>query len=166
MLIAEVICANIITLTFLCTLENNNGVSIQCNIEEETKMHAGTTGGIKIEKDQLQKTRGIMEQLRRTMEEKKARRRARREARAAPYSTSWSLKSSDSMTSADDGDGLGSSSVNLQLDASSSSDTGSNGSTASSPSPNGKTTPAAQQPTTTGGNSSDIFNPELEPVTA
>jgi hypothetical protein len=44
--------------------------------------------------DQLQVTREKMEQLRRIMDERKARRRARREARAAPYSTSWSLKSS------------------------------------------------------------------------
>ena len=44
-------------------------------------------------------TREKMEQLRRIMEERKARRRARREARASPYSTSWSLKSS-STTSA------------------------------------------------------------------
>lgn len=42
--------------------------------------------------DQLQVTKGKMEQLRRVMEERKARRRARREARSAPYSTSWSVK--------------------------------------------------------------------------
>ena len=31
------------------------------------------------------------------MEERKAKRRARREARASPYSTSWSLKSSEAI---------------------------------------------------------------------
>ena len=41
-----------------------------------------------------------MEQLRRIMEERKARRRARREARASPYSTSWSLKSSSTSSAA------------------------------------------------------------------
>ena len=41
-----------------------------------------------------------MEQLRRIMEERKAKRRARREARASPYSTSWSLKSSDEVAAA------------------------------------------------------------------
>ena len=47
--------------------------------------------------DQLQVTREKMEQLRRIMEERKAKRRARREARASPYSTSWSLKSSEAI---------------------------------------------------------------------
>ena len=43
------------------------------------------------QQDEVTKTK--MEQLRRIMNEQKARRRARREAKASPYSTSWSLKS-------------------------------------------------------------------------
>lgn len=44
--------------------------------------------------EENQATRGKVEQLRMVMEERRARRRARREARAAPYSTSgnWSSK--------------------------------------------------------------------------
>ncbi|CAG2063748.1 unnamed protein product, partial [Timema podura] len=40
-----------------------------------------------------QATRGKMEHLRLIMEERRARRRARREARVAPYTTQWSAKS-------------------------------------------------------------------------
>ena len=56
-------------------------------------------GGGRPSTDQLQVTREKMEQLRRIMEERKAKRRARREARASPYSTSWSsgLKSSEAV---------------------------------------------------------------------
>ena len=54
-------------------------------------------GGGRPSTDQLQVTREKMEQLRRIMEERKAKRRARREARASPYSTSWSLKSSEAI---------------------------------------------------------------------
>ena len=55
--------------------------------------------GVHVGGDQIQVTREKMEQLRRIMEERKAKRRARREARAAPYSTSWSLKSSSTASS-------------------------------------------------------------------
>ena len=55
--------------------------------------------GVHVAGDQIQVTREKMEQLRRIMEERKAKRRARREARAAPYSTSWSLKSSSTASS-------------------------------------------------------------------
>ena len=47
--------------------------------------------------EQDQVTKNKMERLRRIMDEQKARRRARREAAASkPYSTSWSLKSTQS----------------------------------------------------------------------
>uniref|UniRef100_A0A0K2TBN9 Putative LOC100646570 [Bombus terrestris] n=1 Tax=Lepeophtheirus salmonis TaxID=72036 RepID=A0A0K2TBN9_LEPSM len=57
--------------------------------------------------EQLQVTRDKMEQLRRVMEERKARRRARREARAAPYSTSWSVRSSEENNVVSGGDNVG-----------------------------------------------------------
>ena len=59
-----------------------------------------TRQGFQLAGDQIQVTREKMEQLRRIMEERKARRRARREARASPYSTSWSLKSSSTSSAA------------------------------------------------------------------
>ena len=71
-----------------------------------------TRQGVQVSGDQIQVTREKMEQLRRIMEERKARRRARREARAAPYSTSWSLKSS-STTSAEVANELNNLQVNI-----------------------------------------------------
>jgi len=101
--------------------------------------------------DQLQVTKGKMEQLRRIMEERKARRRARREARAAPYSTSWSVKSKTTKGEEDD-------------DSSSSAEaapsTGSGAATAAS------SASGSASGTSATGEPMDLFNPELEPMTA
>ena len=116
--------------------------------------------------DQLQVTKGKMEQLRRIMEERKARRRARREARAAPYSTSWSLKSSDTMDSEDhedSEDNSGNNTVKMQVDTTSTSSSSTSNQSGKSTA-NGQANPATQ--TAAGSSPSDIFNPELEPVTA
>ena len=90
-----------------------------------------------------------MEQLRRIMDERKARRRLRKEqaaARAAQYSTSWSVKSSEARASPAPGN-----------PESAAKNSGSNSSTNS-----GSNSSAS----TSNTSSSDIFNPELEPVTA
>jgi hypothetical protein len=52
--------------------------------------------------EENQATRGKLEQLRMVMEERRARRRARREARAAPYSTAgnWSSKNGGGVAAA------------------------------------------------------------------
>ena len=115
--------------------------------------------------DQIKVTKGKMEQLKRIMEERKAKRRARREARAAPYSTSWSLKSSETMETEEREENVdmdGDSTVKMQLDTTSASS--SSTSNKSGTNSNGQNNPASQ--TGAGGNPSDIFNPELEPVTA
>ena len=107
--------------------------------------------------DQLQVTREKMEQLKRIMEERKAKRRARREARASPYSTSWSLKTSQenqqSMASPL------SSPLTAKADL--------------SPEESGQSNSAASATSsasvTSAANSDKMFNnnnPELEPVTA
>jgi hypothetical protein len=113
--------------------------------------------------DQIKVTKGKMEQLKRIMEERKAKRRARREARAAPYSTSWSLKSSETMETEEQEENVdinGDSTVKMQLGTTSGNSSSNNSGTNS----NGQNNPASQ--TGAGGNPSDIFNPELEPVTA
>ncbi len=92
--------------------------------------------------DQLAVTRGKMEQLRRIMEERKARRRARREARAAPYSTSWSVKS------------------DVNNDESSSDDSSATDESSAAASPAAAATPA------TAAADNSMFNNEPEPVTA
>jgi len=115
--------------------------------------------------DQIKVTKGKMEQLKRIMEERKAKRRARREARAAPYSTSWSLKSSETMETEEREENVdmdGDSTVKMQLDTTSANS--SSTSNKSGTNSNGQNNPASQ--TGAGGNPSDIFNPELEPVTA
>lgn len=124
-------------------------------------------GGTEILRDQINVTKGKMEQLKRIMEERKARRRERREARAAPYSTSWSLKSSDTMEMEEREETIvdrsgDNSTVKMQVDTASTSS--SNNKSGGSTNSNGQNNPASQ--TGAGGNPSDIFNPELEPVTA
>merc|ERR1712150_168269 len=111
------------------------------------------------------------EQLKRIMEERKARRRARREARAAPYSTSWSLKSSDTTEDMEEREETNvvdrngdNSTVKMQVGTASTSSSGTKNQAGGSTNSNGQNNPASQ--TGAGGNPSDIFNPELEPVTA
>ena len=133
-------------------------------------------GGGRPSTDQLQVTREKMEQLRRIMEERKAKRRARREARASPYSTSWSLKSAASgndedvaseaasvVSGAEAAAGQLSAEANLTA-ANLTSETGqqqaANSTSASS---------TASAVASASSSTSDMFNnnnPELEPVTA
>jgi hypothetical protein len=105
--------------------------------------------------DEQKVTRSKMEHLKRIMEERKARRRMRREAAAAraaaQYSTSWSVKSSEARPAASHSAGSSDNS-SAAVNSASASGNGSGGAAvASSASP---------------ATSSDIFNPELEPVTA
>ena len=100
-------------------------------------------------------TRSKMEQLRKIMEERKAKRRMRREAAAAraaaQYSTSWSVKSSEARSS-----------PNLSPASSDTSGVASgSGSSSAGSAPGSPQTPSASS-----NSASDIFNPELEPVTA
>ena len=119
--------------------------------------------------DQIKVTKGKMEQLKRIMEERKAKRRARREARASPYSTSWSLKSSDGTMEMEETEDTveigGDSTVKMQVDTASTSTSNTNNKSGPSANSNGQNTSPPSQ-TGAGGNPSDIFNPELEPVTA
>ena len=119
--------------------------------------------------DQIKVTKGKMEQLKRIMEERKAKRRARREARASPYSTSWSLKSSDGIMEMEETEDTveigGDSTVKMQVDTASTSTSNTNNKSGPSANSNGQNTSPPSQ-TGAGGNPSDIFNPELEPVTA
>lgn len=122
-------------------------------------------------RNQINVTKGKMEQLKRIMEERKARRRARREARAAPYSTSWSLKSSDTTEDMEEREETNvvdrsgdNSTVKMQVGTASTSSSGTKNQAGGSTNSNGQNNPASQ--TGAGGNPSDIFNPELEPVTA
>jgi len=119
--------------------------------------------------DQIKVTKGKMEQLKRIMEERKAKRRARREARASPYSTSWSLKSSDGTMEMEESEDTveigGDSTVKMQVDTASTSTSNTNNKSGPSANSNGQNTSPPSQ-TGAGGNPSDIFNPELEPVTA
>lgn len=106
--------------------------------------------------DEQTVTRSKMEQLRRIMEERKARRRMRREqaaARAAQYSTSWSVKSSEARSTSPN---LSSSGSSDNSNSAKTSGTGSN-SASNGSGPNSSNSSSA---------ASDIFNPELEPVTA
>lgn len=131
-------------------------------------------GGGRPSTDQLQVTREKMEQLRRIMEERKAKRRARREARASPYSTSWSLKSAasgndeDVASEAASVDNVGaeaagqlSAEANLTAANLTASETGQQQAANS--------TSTASTASSVAASTSDMFNnnnPELEPVTA
>ena len=96
-------------------------------------------------------TKGKMERLRRSMEERKAKRRARREARAAPYSTSWSVQSEPSAGQNENG-------VTAE-----NGEVSDDGSEAANPA-NTATSPAAAA--TPAPSTESRFNSEPEPVTA
>lgn len=115
--------------------------------------------------DQVEVTRGKMEQLRRIMEESKARRRARREARAAPYSTSWSVKSEATNAASANGvsnDRDGSESSSSASSSGSSGSTSPGGAGGNGATGNGKSANEAAA----AGSDSNMFGTEPEPVTA
>lgn len=125
-----------------------------------------TEAGAPVTVPQEQVTKSKMEQLRRIMDEQKARRRARREARAAPYSTSWSLKSAKAAAAAASDD-----EEEEEEEAGAEGDKRQGAAAASSNASSGPTPPGGAGGTppsaATTGNGSDIFNPDqLEPVTA
>ncbi len=114
--------------------------------------------------DQIQVTREKMEQLRRIMEERKAKRRARREARASPYSTTWSLKTEDELSNSNVASPTDMTSATSTETTTESSTT----TTSASVTSTSAAAAAAAAAASSASNSDNMFNnnPELEPVTA